>query len=295
MDAPMEDDFSILVRGVSLNREEVSHSQLASLPPGSILHLPYDEAVQQIEHDLLRACTAAEGYELIEACELPADLVDVCIQVSQPDCRDDTWDAVMYKRISSSWRYRRSELIWLDDKLEQVSRVAELLGSPLHLPVLAYAAAGNAEQEKALQMAVIERADKGEAIVLKPRHGANSCFVSLWPQPQNVDHSQLLQSLAEALYAEDRSLEEGMLAAFPGAPRGDSAAHVLHLSSEDGGCWASRSRRPDGAEGPGSLRLCRRRHPEHSPGPALGSQQRSYPNVEVPGFNCAWSGPLQDS
>ena len=205
MDAAMEDGFSIIVRGVSPGRDAVSHSQLASLPPGSILHLPYHEAVQHIEHDLLRACTAAEGYDLTEACELPAELVDLCLQVSQPDCRDDTWDAVMYKRISSSWRHRRSELIWLDDKLEQVSRVAELLGSPLHLPVLAHAAAGNAEQEKAMQMAVMERADKGEAMVLKPRHGANSCFVSLWPQPQNMERFQLLQSLAEALHAEDRS------------------------------------------------------------------------------------------
>ena len=109
MDAAMEDGFSIIVRGVSPGRDAVSHSQLASLPPGSILHLPYHEAVQHIEHDLLRACTAAEGYDLTEACELPAELVDLCLQVSQPDCRDDTWDAVMYKRISSSWRHRRSE------------------------------------------------------------------------------------------------------------------------------------------------------------------------------------------
>ena len=200
---------STLVRAVSLNAEGLRSSPFASLPPGSVLHLSYGEAIQQIEFDFLQAIEAARGYELLAACELPAELVDLCLEVSQPDCRDDTWDAVMYKRISSSWRHRQPELIWLDDKVAQVSKVAELLKSePLHLPVLAEAVTGNAEQEEALRQALMDHAERGEAVVVKPRHGANSCFVALWPKPQEAERAKLLESLEEALHAEDRSWEK---------------------------------------------------------------------------------------
>ena len=202
------DDAHMVVLGLPLHLEDVSSLPMSSSPPGNLLHLQYEEAVQQIESDLLRALDAAEGYELLAACELPEDLVDVCLAVSRPECRDDTWDAIMYKRISSSWQHRRPELIWLDDKLEQVHKVAELLGHTLHLPVLAHAAAGHQEQEEALKAAFVERAERGEALVVKPRHGANSCFVSLWPQPQDTDRAQLLRSLEDALRAEDRSWEK---------------------------------------------------------------------------------------
>ena len=199
----------MIIRGVSFDKEQVAGLPYASLAPGSVVHSPYAEAIQQIEHDLLRAIDAAAGYTLLAACELPADLIDLCLEVSQPGCRDDTWDAVMYKRISSSWRHRRPELIWLDDKLEQVGRVAELLGgSAVHLPVLAHALTGQREQEDALRQVLLECAESGEAFVVKPRHGANSCFVSLWPKPQETDHAQILQSLEEALHAEDRSWEK---------------------------------------------------------------------------------------
>ena len=126
--------------------------------PGSVVRLAYEErqkgvgllsdlkllrlqeAVQHIEADLLLAVFAAEAFELQalseacfkasqDACEATPELVELCERVSQPSCRDDTWDAVMYARIGLSWKTRRPELIWLDDKV----RWRSLKGSSIEM------------------------------------------------------------------------------------------------------------------------------------------------------------------
>eukprot|EP00913_Durusdinium_trenchii_P000026 g23.t2 len=94
--------------------------------PGTVLQLPYEVAVSHIEAELCAALHAAlattgatgdhGGYALCGACEATEELLELCERVSAPDCRDDTWDAVMYHRIGLSWKTRRPELIWLDDK-----------------------------------------------------------------------------------------------------------------------------------------------------------------------------------
>lgn len=106
-----------------------SHVANFSGAPGTLVQLPYEEAVQHIEEDLLLAIYAAKCYKLQDACEPTPELLELCHQVSQPECRDDTWDAMMYHRIGQSWKTRRAELIWLDDKVAQVHRTAELIVS----------------------------------------------------------------------------------------------------------------------------------------------------------------------
>eukprot|EP00434_Breviolum_minutum_P037243 symbB.v1.2.033017.t2/scaffold4043.1/size45695/6 len=179
--------------------------------PGSL------EAVRHIEEDLLLAIYAAKKYELQDACEPTPELLELCSQVSQPECRDDTWDAMMYYRIGLSWKTRRSELIWLDDKVAQVERVAELLDSePLHLPLLAHALADDPLSVDKMQQTLMELwecsmcecARENMPVVVKPRHGANSCFVFLWPSPGDIDKEQLLQSTKAAMSGEDRSWEK---------------------------------------------------------------------------------------
>eukprot|EP00435_Cladocopium_sp_Y103_P009026 s2477_g2.t1 len=120
------------------------------------------EAVQHIEEDLLLAIYAAKCYKLQDACEPTPELLELCHQVSQPECRDDTWDAMMYHRIGQSWKTRRAELIWLDDKVAQVRQTAELLEAlddcePLHLPLLAHAAADDPVGLEKMKQTLLER------------------------------------------------------------------------------------------------------------------------------------------
>ncbi|CAJ1421448.1 unnamed protein product [Effrenium voratum] len=182
---------------------------IVSGAPGSLVQLPYEEAVAHIEQDLLAAlrCADSGSYPLLGACE-PGELLGFYQEVVQRGSTRDTWDAVMYQRISNSYAARRPELIWLDDKVAQVQRVSELLDcGVLHLPLLAHAAAENGESVEKMQKTLLEVA-MNEPVVVKPRHGANSCFVSLWPHPGEIGEQQLLRSIEVAMEGEDHSWEK---------------------------------------------------------------------------------------
>lgn len=116
---------------------------------------------------------------------------------------------MMYHRIGQSWKTRRAELIWLDDKVAQVHRTAELLDcEPLHLPLLAHAAADDPVGLEKMKQTLLECARENQPIVIKPRHGANSCFIFLWSSPEETKEEELFQSIEAALVGEDRSWEK---------------------------------------------------------------------------------------
>ncbi|CAK9062025.1 unnamed protein product [Durusdinium trenchii] len=218
--------------------------------PGTVLQLPYEVAVSHIEAELCAALHAAlattgatgdhGGYALCGACEATEELLELCERVSAPDCRDDTWDAVMYHRIGLSWKTRRPELIWLDDKVVQVQRVAELLdGEPLHLPLLAHA--HDAPSLLEMQRIVLEHAKDNEPLVVKPRHGANSCFVFLWPSPKEVNVEEIFQSVEAAMAGEDRSWEKECWQ-LSQVPKGAVLQPMYQIAVDRGSAGGPRSR-----------------------------------------------------
>ena len=66
-----------------------------------------------------------------------------CCAVDVPAIRerhgpDVTWREVLLWRIAATWDLKEelADLVWLDDKLEQVDRVRQICGEQLHLPIL---------------------------------------------------------------------------------------------------------------------------------------------------------------
>ncbi|CAK0805425.1 unnamed protein product, partial [Prorocentrum cordatum] len=108
--------------------------------------------------------------------------------------------------IQHSWMVKDPDLVWLDDKHEQVGRAAALLGGrEVHMPTLAHAAAGDEAALAALKAAVRERRARNEPIVVKPRHGSNSKHVSLWPAPLDAGEAEVLASADSAMESWDDS------------------------------------------------------------------------------------------
>lgn len=115
-----------------------------------------------------------------------------------------TWQETMNARIGRTWRDRRPETVWLDDKVAQIRTTTEFCGKQFHLPLYAHAVAGDVESEAALKLAVLERVASGESFVVKPRHGANSRFVFLWPAPHE-NPAAVIASVDEVLTGTDKS------------------------------------------------------------------------------------------
>lgn len=159
---------------------------------------------------------AGIGYNLHEACKLNKDMVDYCHKVLQSgDTNWRTamktskcainWQTLLNKRIRISYDLLNTDLVWLDDKVEQISTTAALCKKQLHLPVYAHAATGDADAHAALCSVVQEKVALNEAIVVKPRHGSNTKHVALWPTPQDAGVEAVLKSVRKALNSEDRT------------------------------------------------------------------------------------------
>ncbi|CAE8625942.1 unnamed protein product, partial [Polarella glacialis] len=140
----------------------------------------------QLERDLIPGMRAAASYPLSQACEPFAELVDLCLTVVSNTSNADRWDVVMVSRIRDTWQSRRTALVWLDDKVAQVHETSRICDRLLHLPLYAHASEGEAAEEQELRRALCECITRNDPVVVKPRHGANSCHVSLWPSPQDA-------------------------------------------------------------------------------------------------------------
>eukprot|EP00928_Gymnodinium_smaydae_P045482 TRINITY_DN30314_c0_g1_i1.p1 TRINITY_DN30314_c0_g1~~TRINITY_DN30314_c0_g1_i1.p1 ORF type:complete len:513 (-),score=92.31 TRINITY_DN30314_c0_g1_i1:67-1515(-) len=184
-----------------------STPELVGRNAGDLLNVDFESGIAVVEHDLLIGIRAAASKELITACEPTEKLLDAFRQVLTTGS-GDTWAEIMHKRIGETWRTRNPLTVWLDDKVAQVERTAELCGEQLHLPIFAHALAGNADEERALCDAALRCRRQSEAIVVKPRHGANSRHISLWPQPADVPEEEILAGVRVALAGHDLSWEK---------------------------------------------------------------------------------------
>ncbi|CAE7547044.1 unnamed protein product, partial [Symbiodinium sp. CCMP2456] len=162
--------------------------------------------LQRVERDLLAGVASAPGFTL--CCEPSEELLRYCRDLlaggkSGNSVKD--WRCVMNKRIGLSYKEKRQELVWLDDKLEQVERTMALLKGERHLPLRGHARKGDATGlEKLCKMLV----KSSEPLVVKPRHGSNSKHVFLWPRPQEVDASSLEDSVLKASESHDKSWDK---------------------------------------------------------------------------------------
>ncbi|CAK0837197.1 unnamed protein product [Prorocentrum cordatum] len=77
-------------------------------------------------------------------------------------------------------------------------------GRQMHLPLFAHAPVEDAGAETALVDATHERLLRGEALVVKPRHGANSRHVFMWTEPM-ADRSVIAEGVRAALTGHDES------------------------------------------------------------------------------------------
>eukprot|EP00747_Dinoflagellata_sp_TGD_P017049 gnl/TRDRNA2_/TRDRNA2_125556_c0_seq1.p1 gnl/TRDRNA2_/TRDRNA2_125556_c0~~gnl/TRDRNA2_/TRDRNA2_125556_c0_seq1.p1 ORF type:complete len:293 (-),score=36.68 gnl/TRDRNA2_/TRDRNA2_125556_c0_seq1:37-915(-) len=93
----------------------------------------------------------------------------------------------------------------MDDKFAQVSRSTEMCGEQRHMPILAHAELGDEGSIAALKSVVCQCVDDGKPIVVKPRHGANGAHVYLWPNPRDVDVSEVIASVDVALNTSDKT------------------------------------------------------------------------------------------
>jgi len=121
---------------------------------GQLLAISFQEMVSLIERDFLCGVESAASYPLHNACEPCAELTEYMQEVlmSWKSKSAKDWRCLMNKRIGISYKCQDRRLVWLDDKLLQVSTTAVLLGgSERHLPILVHAASGCAEEEKALR------------------------------------------------------------------------------------------------------------------------------------------------
>jgi len=175
--------------------------------PGGLLRLGLEEMMALIERDLLVAIQASAGYALDPACEPSASLVANYEAAVRDHGAKGCWEQIMCWRVQDSWRTRRSGLIWLDDKVSQIGITAALSaeGRELHLPLLAHAVSGDAASEDRLREAARKSVVRGDQVVVKPRHGANSRHVYLWPEPHAVGVNDVLASVDAALGAQHHS------------------------------------------------------------------------------------------
>eukprot|EP00929_Paragymnodinium_shiwhaense_P112384 TRINITY_DN80640_c0_g1_i1.p1 TRINITY_DN80640_c0_g1~~TRINITY_DN80640_c0_g1_i1.p1 ORF type:complete len:379 (+),score=51.68 TRINITY_DN80640_c0_g1_i1:254-1390(+) len=199
---------------------------------GKVLRVSFDDTMREIEADFMCGVAAAARYSLHASCTQDNEMLtylQTVLQGSSGGKRGKDWRSVMQKRITQSWKQRDETLAWLDDKVVQVAKVAEIVGDVSHLPIYAHAAAGDDAAEQALRNEVVKRAAAGEALVVKPRHGANSCHVALWPAPREETQEALLASVQNALTAWDKSWGPAKLPPAGGVPKGTTENFALNV------------------------------------------------------------------
>lgn len=176
------------------------HGHPCELSPGTVLHLPYAEALHVIEEDFRCGVCGAHAMPLLEECEATEDLVTYLEEVLTSTGKNvKDWRCIMKKRIGISYKTQRSGLVWLDDKVKQVEVVQTQLGSLRHLPLLA--------TDGSMALVAKQQMAHNQSFVVKPRHGSNSKHVTLW-RPGEATEEAVLQSIEEAMCAEDKSWQK---------------------------------------------------------------------------------------
>ena len=106
---------------------------------GEVLDLSDCEAMLLVQGRLDAAVRAAPTFAMSAACELPDELRAVALAddvgaaahpAPAPGPRGWDWDHVTKWRIQLTYGTRHASLVWLDDKLLQVTTAARLLGAP---------------------------------------------------------------------------------------------------------------------------------------------------------------------
>lgn len=165
---------------------------------------------KQLAEQIHNIVAQAAEYDLNRACQPTPELLLRFQSVAEGTAgsRDCSWHGIMCLRIRESWKTQQPELIWLDDKVAQTNQVEQLCGKHLHLPILAHAHANDAGEIKEIERRVHQLVADNTPFVAKPQHGANSAFVSLWPEPQVAGAENVLKSMLIALNAHDSSWEK---------------------------------------------------------------------------------------
>ncbi|CAE8735708.1 unnamed protein product, partial [Polarella glacialis] len=124
--------------------------------------------LHQVENDLLCGIKAAAQYELNDACEPCAALVDymnAVLQKGRSSKAGKDWRCLMNVRIGISHKVKDPRLVWLDDKVQQVSATAAFFeGRELHLPILAHGEAGDTKAAEDLHAVASDQLARGEPI-----------------------------------------------------------------------------------------------------------------------------------
>eukprot|EP00929_Paragymnodinium_shiwhaense_P120318 TRINITY_DN92255_c0_g1_i1.p1 TRINITY_DN92255_c0_g1~~TRINITY_DN92255_c0_g1_i1.p1 ORF type:complete len:374 (-),score=87.88 TRINITY_DN92255_c0_g1_i1:556-1677(-) len=155
--------------------------------------LAYQSILRHICTDIKDLITGAAPYHLLEACKPTEELREQLQAVADGTAlrKDSDWHGVASLRIGDSWRSKRGEFVWMDDKFIQIEKTTEACGQQLHLPLLALAASDDEPALRALRAVTGQCAEEGRAVVVKPRHGANSACVFMFRQPTPSDQAAL--------------------------------------------------------------------------------------------------------
>eukprot|EP00811_Abedinium_folium_P034757 NODE_7612_length_1564_cov_4.178845.p1 GENE.NODE_7612_length_1564_cov_4.178845~~NODE_7612_length_1564_cov_4.178845.p1 ORF type:complete len:509 (-),score=167.37 NODE_7612_length_1564_cov_4.178845:36-1508(-) len=167
----------------------------------------YEAQLGSIVGEVASAVSAAPGYELLEACLPPPELVVSYKAIAERRaCRKDAnWHGLANLRISESWRSRRKELVWMDDKVLQVERVCEILGELAHMPLLAHARAGDDAALATLRQTLQRCVTEDTPVAVKPRHGANAQLVYLWKNPREAGEAAVFAGVDKILSRYDKT------------------------------------------------------------------------------------------
>eukprot|EP00439_Symbiodinium_sp_Y106_P075353 s236_g14.t3 len=173
---------------------------------GKLLQLVYADLLLSMEQDFSRAARAAVHMELHVACEPVPDLVDYLHEVLEPGRGKNfkDWRCIMNKRIGLSYKAKNQGLVWLDDKVLQVAMTSDVLGDERHLPILSHGEQTR-EGRQVLHEAAMREVELNTPLVIKPRHGSNSKFVSMFPSPMEDGLEAVLESVDLALDGDDPS------------------------------------------------------------------------------------------
>ncbi|CAE7470178.1 ycf3 [Symbiodinium natans] len=210
----LTDDFEIGAAKETpkeLNVSRMPSSTIVVVPTcqscaGKLLQLPYEKLLLCIEQDFARGASAALHMDLNKSCEPMRDLVDFLREVMEPSSRKNVkdWRCIMNKRIGESYKAKNRSLSWLDDKVVQVTKTAEVLGAVRHLPILG-CGGRDGEGQQALRAAASREVELDTPLVVKPRHGSNSKFVAMFPSPAQAGVEAVCESIDAALNGEDPS------------------------------------------------------------------------------------------
>eukprot|EP00929_Paragymnodinium_shiwhaense_P090038 TRINITY_DN50271_c0_g1_i1.p1 TRINITY_DN50271_c0_g1~~TRINITY_DN50271_c0_g1_i1.p1 ORF type:complete len:394 (-),score=4.08 TRINITY_DN50271_c0_g1_i1:22-1203(-) len=177
---------------------------------GHLCDQNFDAALSRIVLDLDDVMATVPSFPLCKGCAPAASLRQrlQAIIDGTSDELQSTWFAVRRLRIAESWRSQPQDLVWVQDKVLQVDMTTELCGERLHLPLWSHALSEDTEGLEKLRNVVRNCVRNNEAIVVKPRHGANSALVCAWPNPRDAGEEAIMESVDAARLLRDKSWDK---------------------------------------------------------------------------------------